>query len=303
MRKALTAAAAALLTATVALAAPAGAQDTPPGALTGDLAPLNDSGATGTVEMELVDNMLTVRIESTGLTPGAPHAQHIHGTMGEVSLCPEPAADEDGDGLITTAEGVPSYGSVLVALTTEGDTGPDSGLAVDRFPVAGDDGTVSYERTFEIDEAVSAELFNFAVVQHGIDLDDSGTYDGDAVSSLDPSLPLEATIPANCGTLVAVDDVTAAQEGDDADGDDAEGDAAEETTTTAAAAEETTTTAAAAEETTTTQAAAPSGAVQAGGGGTAGGDDAISAALWASVVAAAFVLGGGALLAVRRSRS
>ena len=42
-----------------------------------------------------------------------------------------------------------------------------------------------------------------AVVIHGVDHDGSGTYDGDVMSDLDPSLPTEATDPALCGVLVA----------------------------------------------------------------------------------------------------
>ncbi|MDR7301891.1 hypothetical protein [Haloactinomyces albus] len=37
------------------------------------------------------------------------------------------------------------------------------------------------------------------VVLHGIDPNDSSAYDGEAKSSLAPSLPLEATAPAACG--------------------------------------------------------------------------------------------------------
>ncbi len=44
-----------------------------------------------------------------------------------------------------------------------------------------------------------SELGDLEVVIHGIDLDDSGAYDGAARSSLTDSLPLEATIPVLCG--------------------------------------------------------------------------------------------------------
>ena len=39
------------------------------------------------------------------------------------------------------------------------------------------------------------------LVLHGVDKDGSGTYDGDVVSDLDPSLPMEATAPAACGAF------------------------------------------------------------------------------------------------------
>lgn len=41
------------------------------------------------------------------------------------------------------------------------------------------------------------------VVVHGVDHNDSGKYDGDVESDLDPTLPTEATDPAICGVLAA----------------------------------------------------------------------------------------------------
>ena len=173
-----------------------------------DLQPQNDSGATGTATLTLDGDQLTVDIQSQGLTPGQPHAQHIHGDLPDeeiVSECPPASADEDGDGIVSTVEGQPFYGMVLTSLTTEGDVGPDSGLAVERFPVADDNGSLSYSRTFTVNSELNVDdLADYAIVQHGIDLDDSGAYDGEAKSSLDPSLPLEATVPANCGTISAM---------------------------------------------------------------------------------------------------
>lgn len=194
---------AALLVLTTAASAQEGTQT-----FQADLQMLNDTNATGTATLTLDGDQLTVEIRSEGLTPEQPHAQHIHGDLPDeeiVSECPPASADEDGDGLINTVEGQPFYGMVLTSLTTEGDVGPDSGLAVDRFPVADADGALTYSRTFTVNPELDvADLADYAVVQHGIDLDDSGAYDGDAESSLDPSLPLEATIPANCGAIDAM---------------------------------------------------------------------------------------------------
>lgn len=165
----------------------------------------NGSSVDGTAAVMLDGMQLTVMVDVSGHSPGLPHAQHIHFEPGgEAPVCPTADADADGDGLITTAEGQPAYGGVQVSLTTEGDFGADSALAVDRFPVAEDDGSVTYERTFELDQATVDQLMQMeqvVVALHGIDLDDSGQYDGDAPSSLDPSLPLEATIPAACAEV------------------------------------------------------------------------------------------------------
>jgi hypothetical protein len=195
------------LAGSLALPMTAGAQEAPE-VFQADLQELNGSGASGTATLTLDGDQLTVEIQSQGLAPGLPHAQHIHGDLPEmelVSQCPTTAADDsDGDGLVSTVEGQPKYGMIKSSITTEGDTGPDSGLAVERFPTASDDGSVSYSRTYTVGPDVSDDLGEYAIVQHGVDLDGSGMYDGDAPSSLDPELPLEATIPANCGTLAAM---------------------------------------------------------------------------------------------------
>ena len=111
--------------------------------------------------------------------------------------------DRDGDGLINTVEGQPSYGPILNSLTTSGDTTPGSSLAVDRFPVADEAGNLTYGRTLELSPDVAACLGEHALVQHGVDLNGNGVYDGPA-SILDPAVPMEATLPANCGLIVPV---------------------------------------------------------------------------------------------------
>lgn len=170
---------------------------------------LNDSGASGTAVLTAEDDgSLTVRIDASGLVPGAPHAQHIHGNADHSQdfTCPGPDRDADGDGIVSTAEGLPDYGDVFVSLTTEGDVSKDSGLAVDRMPTADAEGNVSYERTFgadELPEGTVAAIENLHVVQHGIDVNGNGEYDFSAgKSELDPSLPQEATAPAACGMVM-----------------------------------------------------------------------------------------------------
>jgi hypothetical protein len=171
-----------------------------------DLDPLNNSGASGTANLALEGDQLTTDIASEGLAPGLPHAQHIHGLEQAISECPTILNDQNGDNLVNTTEGEPSYGPILTSLTTEGDTSPESALAVDRFPVANEDGTLTYDRTFGVPTNVADRLEEFAIVQHGVDLNGNGVYDEEAAgpSDLDPSLPQEATIPANCGVIEPV---------------------------------------------------------------------------------------------------
>jgi hypothetical protein len=167
------------------------------------LEPLNGSGASGHAKLTLEGNKLNAKINSHGLAPNLPHAQHIHGFEQAVSECPSLAADDDGDGLVNTLEGLPSYGPILLSFTTTGDTSPSSGLAVDRFPPANPGGSVNYKRTIAVSSEIANKLGMFHVVQHGVDLNGNGKYDFEAAgpSELDPSLPQEATIPANCGVI------------------------------------------------------------------------------------------------------
>lgn len=167
-----------------------------------ELSPLNDSGASGTAQVTLDGTTLEVTTVTGGLLAGAPHAQHIHFTPGQPSTCPGPEAAGEDD-VLTTTEGQPAYGPIQIPLTTEGDFSAESALAVDRFPVADEDGEVTYQRTFELPQELANQLRGqqLAIVQHGVDLDGSGEYDGDP-SELDPAIPLEATVPANCGTVM-----------------------------------------------------------------------------------------------------
>ena len=170
-----------------------------------DLGALNDSGAQGTSTVMIQGTRVTVEIESSGLLAEQPHAQHFH--IGGMNVCPGPDAADDieDDDRLSTTEGQPSYGEIKTSLTTEGDTSPDSGLAVDRFPVADADGHVTYHRTFEVPEDVASSIKagEAVIVQHGLDYNGNGEYDADGggASDLDPELPAEATDPSTCGKL------------------------------------------------------------------------------------------------------
>ncbi|TJZ44586.1 hypothetical protein FCH28_30120 [Streptomyces piniterrae] len=164
---------------------------------------LNDSQGKGTALLSLSGNKLTVKIESEGLVPGQPHAQHIHGsTDGHDFQCPDESADTDGDGIINNTEATVHYGDINISLTTDGDTSAESGLAVDRMPKADAQGKLSYERTIPVSQDVVDHIKDLHVVQHGIDPNGNKKYDfGVGKSELDPTLPQEATAPAVCGIV------------------------------------------------------------------------------------------------------
>jgi hypothetical protein len=188
--------------------------------LRANLTELNDSGASGKATVILKDGEIDrIQVRARGLTPDAPHAQHIHYGEDALNECPTLAQDTNDDGRLNTVEGVPAYGPVALSLTTSGDTSPASVLAVSRYPVA-EDGRINYRRsniaftdvagagaggtTATADELRAAIAAGEGVVViHGIDYDGNGSYSlsKEGASELDPSLPAEATDPSVCGLL------------------------------------------------------------------------------------------------------
>ncbi|QYA25632.1 CHRD domain-containing protein [Gramella sp. MT6] len=145
---------------------------------TAQLGGLNDSGVSGTATVTKNGNQLTVTVLAQGLEPNQAHPQHIHGlSNGEEATCPPASADADEDGIITIPEGAPFYGEVL--------------LPLEGFPMADENGNISYEETFTLGEndvlteAELADLDDRVIVLHGLN------NDGEYV----------ATIPVACGQL------------------------------------------------------------------------------------------------------
>lgn len=177
------------------------------GGATARLAPvaLNGVDGSGTAMATVKGTTLTVTMAASGLLPDQPHAAHIHFGATARHECPMASDDADNSGTLTTTEGGPAYGPIVVSLTKTGDTSAKSGLAVDRFDTA-PGGKLSYERgSIKVSSAVADAIVSgkSVVVIHGVDHDHDGTYSGDTKSDLDPSLPTEATDPALCGVLAA----------------------------------------------------------------------------------------------------
>lgn len=126
---------------------------------------LNMSGVSGMATITLEDGMMTVHIEASGMVPEKPHAQHIHGFADSprAAVCPPPAADTDGDGMISVPEGAPYYGAILLPLT--------------EFPVADANGMIDYTETFEYTSDLG-QLQKRAIVLHG------GNFNGEYIGSL-----------------------------------------------------------------------------------------------------------------------
>ena len=169
------------------------------------LKPLNHSTASGSVTVVLNGNQATITEQVSGLAAkfsGAayPHVQHIHGAARGV--CPPASADKNGDGVISTTEGMPSYGMILTTLSKTGDTSP---AAATNLKVAPSGGSFSYTRTITLSAAAMKSLKAgiAVVVVHGLDPATLSKKAQAAKSDIVPSLPLAATSPALCGKLVA----------------------------------------------------------------------------------------------------
>lgn len=166
------------------------------------------SDVNGRATLRLTGRTLDINLSATGLTPGEPHAMHIHGDTQAANECPgieadantgdpiDPATFTAGtpDGLISLGEGLPDYGPIDVSLTATGDTSAASGLSLERFLTADDSGRIDYHRSVVVPKDVAKNLGNLHIVIHGTDL--PGDADASSLSSL-----FEATLPVACGEI------------------------------------------------------------------------------------------------------
>ncbi len=166
---------------------------------------LNHSSGSGSVMISLNGSQATITEHFSGLaaTFGGkpyPHVQHIH--IGAMGTCPTTAADTNNDGVISTTEGGPSYGAIGTTLSTSGDTSPAAGTTLTVAPAGA---SSDYSRTITLDAKTLASLTagTAVVVVHGLDPATLSAQAQAEKSDLVPSLPLAATSPALCGTLVA----------------------------------------------------------------------------------------------------
>ncbi len=187
----------------VALSAGPAMADHAEGSYGAALNPINNSGATGEVWIDVEGTTATVTLNASGLAESFmnapyPHVQHIH--VGAQGVCPSPSADANGDGIISTTEGAPSYGAIGTTLSVgDGGKNPDSGV---DLTIAPSGSTITYEETFELNQETQDSLAagNAVVVVHGLD-PATQPASGTSPSDLVPSLPLAATSPALCGEL------------------------------------------------------------------------------------------------------
>jgi hypothetical protein len=169
------------------------------------LSALNHSSGSGTVTLQLNDNVATITEHFSGLaaTFGGkpyPHVQHIH--IDGKGQCPTTSADTNADGVISTTEGAPAYGPIGTTLSTSGDTSPKAGTTLTVAPAGA---SSDYSRTITLDAKTMASVTagTGVVVVHGLDPATLSKKAQGEKSDLVPALPLAATSPTLCGTLTA----------------------------------------------------------------------------------------------------
>jgi len=140
---------------------------------------LNGSGVYAKAEIELKGNRkIKIKIEASGLESGKPHPQHIHGLDKPVrtATCPDISADTNADGLISVAEGLPSYGPIVLPLVP--------------FNLVDENGELDYEVTYTITPGSVQPLQKRVIILHGM------TVNGEYI----PSLPIA------CGVIEQEED-------------------------------------------------------------------------------------------------
>lgn len=171
---------------------------------TGTLTALNGSGAHGTISMQLRgQRYLTVEIDATGLEPGIQHLGHIHGRASpgniENSACPTEAQDVDHDNYVELAEGLVTYGPIIIGF---GNTDPDM------------DGTVHFHHTYDLNnpriyqpgfskkDVLPLDLRE--VVLHGLTLKaGQGATNADSIppNEADGTAGEKVVLPVTCGDI------------------------------------------------------------------------------------------------------
>ena len=170
------------------------------------LNPLNHASGSGMATITLNGDTATITESWSGLASQFnnapyPHVQHIH--IGAAGVCPGPSADKNGDGVVSTTEGAPSYGGIGTTLSTKGDTSPAAGTNIKIAPAGP---STNYHRTIRLDSKTLASLKDDSAVfvVHGLDPATLSKKAQGEKSDLVPSLPLAATSPALCGALHAM---------------------------------------------------------------------------------------------------
>jgi hypothetical protein len=193
---------------------------------TANLVPLNNSGVSGTANITLEGNRLTVTINATGLEANQIHPQHIHGRFAtgnsgtaRDSVAPTATNDADRDGFIEAAEAATSTGPAILPLSSPpaNDAAPDPAGSV-KYPTVGADGKLTFTQEYDVSNATQffdpenkldfsgqdVQPLPFRVIElHGLTVkatDGTGT-----TGEVNGSAGYKANLPVAVGEIVAAD--------------------------------------------------------------------------------------------------
>ena len=173
---------------------------------------LNGSGVTGEaiVAYDIQTRTVTVAISASGLEANQPHIQHIHGFPdGTNATTPTLAQDDDGDGYVELAEGLDTYGPILLNLSTNHDNGVGTDNGHDHgdfagFPTA-PDGDIWFVEQYQLaaDDPLTMGSFDLReIVIHGITVPEGAG--AGTPGEVDGSAGYKAVLPVASGELVEV---------------------------------------------------------------------------------------------------
>lgn len=109
------------------------------------LSPENNSGVTGTANLSLNGDLLTVSVSASGLVPDQVHMSHIHGLLGSnapATSLANPSLDANGDGFVESTEGAVVSGPPLF--------GTPQTVSPLTYATATAAGTISYTQTYDV---------------------------------------------------------------------------------------------------------------------------------------------------------
>lgn len=178
---------------------------------------LNGSGVTGEaiIGYDIQTQSITVAISASGLEPNQVHVQHIHGFPdGTDAMTPTLAQDDDGDGFVELAEGLDTYGPILLNLSTDhtngggGDNGHSHG-SVEGFPTA-PDGKIWFVENYQLpagDLPADPMLALREIVIHGLTVP-AGVGAGTA-GEIDGTAGYKLVLPVASGELSQITSLSA----------------------------------------------------------------------------------------------
>jgi hypothetical protein len=130
-------------------------------------------------------------IKASGLEPGGPHISHIHGLSSNGqpvdSTCPTEAQDTDHDGFVELAEGLATYGPILVDFMN---IDPDQ------------DGRVNFTKTIKLTGSEGILPLNDRhIVIHGKSV---GAVGAGTPGEVDGTAGYKVVLPVLCGEIQKV---------------------------------------------------------------------------------------------------